>query len=134
MFTADAVARMDRAVFFLDLFGEAPQFAEVLLAELTLSGIWGGVRVRFLPRLPPRNIPKKWKLSSFDAASVELDFCDIRSISVTRMSPSPICALNLAWRDETFELIISGGIDARVVAGHCFVQTISGYQRDRGAQ
>lgn len=74
MVTADAVAKIDRSVFLLELFGEAPPFEEVVLAELTLSGMRGGTRLRFLPRQPPRDIPKKWQLSSFDAASVELDF------------------------------------------------------------
>jgi hypothetical protein len=134
MFTAEAVARIDRSVFFLELYGAAPVFEGVRLAELTLSGMWAGIRVRFLPPDPPLNLPKKWAQSSFNAASIELDFGQIKALSLTKFAPAATCSLDLLWRNENFELFATGDVEAHLVAGHCFVQKITGYQKDvRGA-
>jgi len=129
MFTADAVARIDRSLFFRELYGEAPEFTEVELAEFTISGMRPGVSIRFLPSNSPCSLPKKWLLSSFNAASIELDFIQIKSISVTKFGPMAVCSLHLSWQDGRFELLITGDLEARMLAEHCFVQKISGYQR-----
>lgn len=129
MFTADAVARIDRSVFFLELYGEAPEFAQVELMEFIVRRDGPLFRIRFSPRDPPRVIPKKWQLESVNATSIELDFVEIRELSLTKFEARSICDLDLAWRDGSLHLEISGDAVARVVAGYCFVQKISGYQR-----
>jgi hypothetical protein len=129
MFAADAVARIDRSAFFLELYGKAPEFVGVELMEFIVKRDGPVVRIRFSPRGPPRVIPKKWKLESVNAASIELDFVEIRELSLTKFETRSICDLDLLWRDRSFHLEISGDAVARVVAGYCFVQKISGYQR-----
>jgi hypothetical protein len=129
MFSSDAVAKIDRSAFFLELYGEAPEFEGVHLHEFAIVADGPTIRLRFSPRQSPRLIPKKWQLSSFNAASVELEFIEIRALSLTKFAPMSICTLHLTWQDGSFTLVVSGDIEARVVAEHSFVQRISGYQR-----
>ncbi|UTR13952.1 immunity 50 family protein [Salipaludibacillus sp. LMS25] len=119
---------LERSKFISNLYDDVPDLNNVRIAAIKITDEGRRVSIHFnMPKFGD-NPPSKWNNSRYNTVFVELDFFDIKDLSVSYCKENLRGNINIQKNEESgLKVSISGSVNVTFLADIGMIQSVSGY-------
>lgn len=119
---------LDGNTFLTSMYIEVPQLINIRIAEIKLFEEGDRLSISFdMPRFADRP-PRKWENSGHNTVVVQLDFFDIREITINSLSKRYRGNVEIKKdKNGTIEVDITGNLEVKIKASVGNIASVRGY-------
>jgi len=125
--------QLDDNRFISQIYNEVPELIDIRILSTKLEDEGRKFSIVFVMPKYADNPPKKWKNSGYNSVLVELNFYDIKELSITASNKKLSGDIKIDL-DQTnlLNISVSGTLDLSIKADVGIIQTIKGYIDTKG--
>lgn len=122
---------LEKNIFISQLYDCVPSLSNVNIIKIEVKESGDRINIGFDMPCFPKNPPDKWIKSSYDAVYIELNFFDIREMSLISSEKKYVGDIELSKEDDLYVISIKGNVQLMAKTNiKGIIQCIKAYSKD----
>lgn len=113
--------------FINKLYSNVPELRKIKINKIQFDNEFNDMNIVFEMPEYCVNEPIKWKKQKFNTVVVDIKFCNVYNVVLSKKSSNNIITLEIEKTEEVLNIKLSGGFDLVFCAEVAIIEQVNGY-------